>query len=101
MSHGNLTANGHNSLANGTGAGVVKGNRVDALISNVFVATVQLQMRDTQGNWLPNGADITAPGVRYVEGGQQDREWRLMVTAYTSGTITYELSGSRDRNLEA
>lgn len=101
MAHGNLTAISQTSEANGAGAAVVRGNRVDAIIGGTFVATVQLQAKDAQNNWVPVGADMTTPFVRYAESAQPERTWRLFVLAFTSGTITYEISATRDRNLKS
>lgn len=100
MANGSFTANSQDSVNNGTNKGRVFGNFVDAIISGTFTATVQLQTKTVDQNgaviWAPVGTDITAAAVRYVEAALTDREWRLVVTAFTSGTIVWELNAMKD-----
>ena len=79
---------------------------IDVALNGTFVGSVQLQTA-TPG---ASGADAwvavtgiaaqTAPGMVSYHGGVP-RKYRLACTAYTSGAILYELSGSRLEDLNA
>lgn len=77
---------------------VVLGREAEAILTGTFTATVEPQVQDANGNWAPvAGAGLTAPGATKFEMAVS-RPWRLAVTAYTSGTIAYELAGEEFPN---
>jgi hypothetical protein len=88
----------------GNSGNIENASDVDLFISGTFVGTVQLQtpMADASGAdaWQAIGANITAPGMVTVRMATA-RKWRVACTAYTSGTIVYELSGGRNLQIAA
>ena len=88
---GTFTAAGQNSA-------VVLGKDAEAILTGTFTATIVPQVQDAGGNWAPlDGVSFTAPGARKLEMAVS-RPWRLTVSAFTSGTITYELAGEEFPN---
>lgn len=73
-----------------TGAGAeALGLNAQVIITGTFNATVAVQVKDQDGNWA-NVATHTAPvGIKYEMA--VGTPWRLNCTAYTSGTVTWEL----------
>ena len=83
---GTFTAAGQNSAT-------VLGKDAEAILTGTFTATVVPQVQDANGNWAPlDGVSLTAPAARSFNMAVS-RPWRLTVTAYTSGSIVYELAG--------
>lgn len=95
MPTGNFTANGAISEVY-----VSKRTAFKAGLAGTFVATVQLEMLDSSGNWRPLAIDnyggrsiYTAPtGTFVVNETENDRQYRWRVTAFTSGTIEWLLA---------
>lgn len=77
---------------------VVEGSEADLIIGGTFVATVQLQAAIPAANgsdtWVSVG-QLTAPGVVKVSLAV-GRKLRASCTAFTSGTILYAVSASRN-----
>ena len=77
---------------------VVLGKEAEAIVTGTFTATVVPQVQDANGNWAPfDGVSFTAPGAAKLEMAVS-RPWRLNVTAFTSGTVAYELAGEEFPN---
>ncbi len=75
------------------------GDVCDAIISGTFVGTVALEVQDATGNWVEVDS-WTAPAKSLNNEAAFARKWRLNCTAYTSGTVDYELSAGRSRDLK-
>lgn len=88
---GTFTATDQNSA-------VVLGKEAEAILTGTFTATVVPQVQDANGNWAPfDGVSFTAPGAAKLEMAVS-RPWRLSVSAFTSGTVAYELAGEEFPN---
>ena len=78
----------------------VYGHIIEAIVGGTFVATMALEVAiaDATGadTWV-SIATASAPGMLVVPSGaimSTSRKARLNCTAYTSGTTSYQLSGS-------
>lgn len=84
------------AVANGTAIDNADG--ADLVVSGTFVGTIVLQvaMAGPTGLdvWTPVGVGLTAPGI-ISQASVNNRKWRAACTAWTSGSIDYELSGGR------
>lgn len=80
--------------ANGQNSPTVRGRHVEASISGTFVGTIQLQQRNNSTSPWFVVASRTDPGLLVYES-PVVRETRLFVSAWTSGTAAYELTGGR------
>lgn len=84
------------AIANGTPIDNADG--ADLVVSGSFVGTIVLQvaMPDAAGadTWVATSAGLTAPGI-ISQASVNGRKWRAACTAWTSGSIVYELSGGR------
>ena len=77
--------------ADAQSSAVVLGKEAEAILTGTFVATVVPEVQDSEGNWAPvAGEGFTGPTARKLAMALT-RPWRLTVTAYTSGTIGYEV----------
>ena len=84
--------------ASAQSSAVVLGKEAEAILTGSFVATVVPEVQDSEGNWAPvAGESYTDPAARKLAMALT-RPWRLTVTAYTSGTVTYELAGEEFPN---
>lgn len=89
--NGSFTAAGQNSA-------VVLGRQAEAILTGAFTATVVAEVQDANGNWAPvDGVALSAPAARKFEMAVS-RPWRLTVTSFTSGPVTYELAGEEFPN---
>lgn len=68
-------------------------------VGGTFVATVVAEKSFDGGPWLPVMADaygtpasFTTPGVYIAEEADAAAQWRLRVSAYTSGTVAARVS---------
>lgn len=80
-----------NGTFTGTGTGTsAMGVNAQAILSGTFTATVAVEVQDKDGNWAAV-ASYTAPvGVKHEMA--IGTPWRLNCTAYTSGTVNWELT---------
>ena len=84
--------------AGGQSSAVVLGKEAEAIVTGTFTATVVPEVQDANGNWAPFGGEsFTAPTARKLEMALA-RPWRLRVSAFTSGSIAYELGGEEFPN---
>lgn len=68
---------------------------VSAYVMGTFEATLKLQARPTGDpdlDWQTIGDDITAPGIVTAGPIAGDYEYRLLCTAFTSGTVDAYIS---------
>jgi len=90
----------HNSTFTATGQSAeANGDSCDIILSGTFVGTVALQAQDATGNWVTVNS-WTAQAISLNIKAAFARNWRLDCTAYTSGTIAYEISAGRVRDLK-
>ncbi|MCP4072303.1 MAG: hypothetical protein GY742_11270 [Hyphomicrobiales bacterium] len=92
----------HSYNATFSGAGQsfsANGDSCDIILSGTFVGTVALQAQDASGNWVTVNS-WTAPAISLNNEAAFARNWRLDCTTYTSGTINYEISAGRARDLK-
>jgi len=84
--------------ANAQSSAVVLGKEAEVILTGTFVATVVPEVQDSEGSWAPvAGESFTAPAARKLAMALT-RPWRLTVTAYTSGTVGYEIAGEEFPN---
>ncbi|RME95155.1 MAG: hypothetical protein D6773_18710 [Alphaproteobacteria bacterium] len=90
--HMSVTHSDYGQLSAAQAGGVIRAHDVDLVLSGTFTATVELQRRGPGGAWV-TVATKSAPTVERHEYAT-NADWRVNVTAYTSGTVDYELSGN-------
>jgi hypothetical protein len=77
----------------------VEGHGADLIVGGTFVGTVRLEVSipDAAGLdvWVPVGAVLTAPGIVQLAFGMTTRAFRANCTAYTSGSIVYQIVASQ------
>ncbi len=90
----------HNSTFTAIGqSAAANGDSCDIILSGTFVGTVALQAQDATGNWVTIDS-WTAEAISLNNEAAFARNWRLDCSAYNSGTITYEISAGRVRDLK-
>ena len=78
----------------------VNGDNCDVLISGTFDGSVSLQVQDVSGNWLTLET-WTAAGTSLDNKTAFARNWRLNCSALNSGSVDFEISAGKVRELKA
>jgi hypothetical protein len=83
-------------------SGKVEGHGADLLVGGTFVGSVRLEVSipDAAGGdvWVPIGATLSAPGSVQFAFGQTTRQFRANCTAFTSGSIVYQVAASQSED---
>ena len=87
---GNFTSTGTSSEF------VVSGRDFVLKIGGTFSATVALEIFNTQANAWQTVESYLVPSVKAVESVARGGRFRLNCSAYTSGTVSYELEAMND-----